>query len=194
MPPVERTWQAAYFVICALFLLPDRANRDHHPALLQRRALLHLHREDAAPRPRGLFAALVRPADFGMADPDPRATPAVGDVCRAWVAPRRRSALRHACLGTLAALGLSRPEMPSAAHHGDPDLADDRADHHHRDRPVLLLFATGLAHLVGVILAHATLGIPFVIITVTATLVGFDQSLNRAAASLGRRRPPPSSR
>ena len=37
----------------------------------------------------------------------------------------------------------------------------------------------------GVILAHATLGIPFVIITVTATLVGFDQSLNRAAASLG---------
>ena len=35
------------------------------------------------------------------------------------------------------------------------------------------------------ILAHATLGIPFVIITVTATLIGFDQSLNRAAASLG---------
>jgi len=38
---------------------------------------------------------------------------------------------------------------------------------------------------VGVILAHATLGIPFVIITVTATLVGFDQSLTRASAALG---------
>jgi putative spermidine/putrescine transport system permease protein len=37
----------------------------------------------------------------------------------------------------------------------------------------------------GVILAHATLGIPFVIITVTATLTGFDQSLIRASASLG---------
>ncbi|CAN0527073.1 unnamed protein product, partial [Scytosiphon promiscuus] len=37
----------------------------------------------------------------------------------------------------------------------------------------------------GIILAHATLGIPFVIITVTATLVGFDHSLTRAAASLG---------
>jgi putative spermidine/putrescine transport system permease protein len=37
----------------------------------------------------------------------------------------------------------------------------------------------------GVILAHTILGIPFVIITVTATLVGFDQSLIRAAASLG---------
>jgi putative spermidine/putrescine transport system permease protein len=34
-------------------------------------------------------------------------------------------------------------------------------------------------------MAHAVLGIPFVIITVTATMVGFDQSLIRAAASLG---------
>jgi putative spermidine/putrescine transport system permease protein len=37
----------------------------------------------------------------------------------------------------------------------------------------------------GVVLAHAALGIPFVIITVTATLVGFDKSLTRASASLG---------
>ncbi|GAB4385296.1 ABC transporter permease [Albidovulum sp.] len=38
---------------------------------------------------------------------------------------------------------------------------------------------------IKVILAHAALGIPFVIITVTATLVGFDRSLTRASASLG---------
>lgn len=38
---------------------------------------------------------------------------------------------------------------------------------------------------VKVILAHAVLGIPFVIITVTATLVGFDRSLTRAAANMG---------
>ena len=37
----------------------------------------------------------------------------------------------------------------------------------------------------GVVLAHAVLGIPFVIITVTATLVGFDKSLVRAAANMG---------
>jgi putative spermidine/putrescine transport system permease protein len=37
----------------------------------------------------------------------------------------------------------------------------------------------------GVVLSHAALGIPFVIITVTATLVGFDRSLTRASASLG---------
>jgi putative spermidine/putrescine transport system permease protein len=38
---------------------------------------------------------------------------------------------------------------------------------------------------VKVILAHSVLGIPFVIITVTATLVGFDKSLTRAAANMG---------
>ncbi|MFK7836155.1 MAG: ABC transporter permease [Sulfitobacter sp.] len=38
---------------------------------------------------------------------------------------------------------------------------------------------------IGVVLAHAALGIPFVIITVTATLVGFDKSLTRAAANMG---------
>ena len=46
--------------------------------------------------------------------------------------------------------------------------------------------ATGLAHtFIGIVMAHAMLGIPFVIITVTATLVGFDHSLTRAAAGLG---------
>ena len=38
---------------------------------------------------------------------------------------------------------------------------------------------------VKVILAHSVLGIPFVIITVTATLVGFDNSLTKAAANMG---------
>jgi putative spermidine/putrescine transport system permease protein len=39
----------------------------------------------------------------------------------------------------------------------------------------------------GIILAHATLGAPFVVITVTATLIGFDHTLTRASASLGAR-------
>ncbi|PWV58825.1 ABC transporter permease [Plasticicumulans acidivorans] len=37
----------------------------------------------------------------------------------------------------------------------------------------------------GLILAHAALGVPFVIITVTATLQGYNYNLSRAAASLG---------
>jgi putative spermidine/putrescine transport system permease protein len=44
----------------------------------------------------------------------------------------------------------------------------------------------GLAQtLPGLILAHTALGTPFVVITVTATLIGFDHSLTRSAASLG---------
>ena len=37
----------------------------------------------------------------------------------------------------------------------------------------------------GIIIAHAALGVPFVIITVTATLAGFDRSLYQAGLSLG---------
>jgi len=40
-------------------------------------------------------------------------------------------------------------------------------------------------HLLPLIIAHTALGTPFVVITVTATLVGFDRSLTRASASLG---------
>jgi putative spermidine/putrescine transport system permease protein len=90
-------------------------------------------------------------------------------------------------LGTIAALGLSRPEMPFRrlimALLISPMIVP------------LIITATGLfffystvglAHTyLGIILAHAMLGIPFVIITVTATLVGFDHSLTHAAASLG---------
>lgn len=37
----------------------------------------------------------------------------------------------------------------------------------------------------GLVLAHAALGVPFVVITVTATLQGYNTNLSRAAASLG---------
>jgi len=37
----------------------------------------------------------------------------------------------------------------------------------------------------GVVLAHAALGTPFVVITVTASLLSFDRNLVRAAAGLG---------
>ncbi|MCO4843750.1 MAG: ABC transporter permease [Yoonia sp.] len=48
-----------------------------------------------------------------------------------------------------------------------------------------LNLSKSLTGYIKVILAHAALGIPFVIITVTATLVGFDNSLTRAAANMG---------
>ena len=90
-------------------------------------------------------------------------------------------------LGTVAALGLSRPYMPYRtvimALLISPMIVP------------LIISAAGMyffyskiglasTHL-GVILAHAALGTPFVVITVTATLVGFDHSLTRASAMLG---------
>ncbi|WP_407277625.1 ABC transporter permease [Aromatoleum evansii] len=39
--------------------------------------------------------------------------------------------------------------------------------------------------LLGLTLAHAALGVPFVVVTVTATLAGFNETLSRAGRSLG---------
>ena len=97
------------------------------------------------------------------------------------------STLIATSLGTLAALGLSRRNVPyrtlMMAILISPMIVP------------LIISACGMfffysrVHLqgtyLGVILAHAALGTPFVVITVTATLVGFDRSLIRAANSLG---------
>jgi putative spermidine/putrescine transport system permease protein len=89
--------------------------------------------------------------------------------------------------GTLAAIGLSQPHVPFR-----------RAIMAILISPMivpLIISAAGMYFFysriglqgtyIGVVLAHAALGIPFVIITVTATLVGFDRSLTRAAANMG---------
>jgi len=94
-------------------------------------------------------------------------------------------------LGTLAALGLSRPEMPyKSVFMGlliSPMIVP------------LIITAAGIfffyaqmneyiqmtGSYLGIILAHTVLGTPFVVITVTATLSGFDHSLTRAGAMLG---------
>ena len=90
-------------------------------------------------------------------------------------------------LGTLAAIGLSQSHVPFR-----------RAIMAILISPMivpLIISAAGMYFFysrlglqgtyIGVVLAHAALGIPFVIITVTATLVGFDKSLTRAAANMG---------
>ena len=90
-------------------------------------------------------------------------------------------------LGTLAALGLSRSEMPAKGLIMGILISPMIVP--------LIISAAGMFFFfssiniaqtyLGVILAHAALGTPFVVITVTATLVSFDQSLIRAAANLG---------
>ncbi len=90
-------------------------------------------------------------------------------------------------LGTLAAIGLSRAEMPYRGAIMSLLISPLIVP--------LVITAAGMFYFYsqvglsqtypGVILAHAALGTPFVIITVTATLVGFDKSLVRAGASMG---------
>ena len=90
-------------------------------------------------------------------------------------------------LGTLAAIGLSQSHVPCKGAIMAILISP-------RIGP-LIISAAGMYFFYsriglqgtywGVVLAHAALGIPFVIITVTATLVGFDRSLTRAAANLG---------
>jgi putative spermidine/putrescine transport system permease protein len=90
-------------------------------------------------------------------------------------------------MGTLAALGLSNAHMPAK-----------RAIMALMISPLivpLIITAAGMAFFfarvnlsntdAGIILAHTILGMPFVVITVTSTLVGFDRGLMRAAANLG---------
>ena len=90
-------------------------------------------------------------------------------------------------LGTVAALGLSRRNVPFRATMMAILISPMIVP--------LIISACGMFFFysrvnlqgtyLGVILAHAALGTPFVVITVTATLVGFDRSLIRAANSLG---------
>ncbi len=111
------------------------------------------------------------------------------------------STILATALGTLAALGLSRPEMPwrrsimavLISPMIVPIIITATGMFFFYSNPCDPLTWVGIeascgrltSTYTGVILAHTILGIPFVIITVTATLSGFDQSLIRASASLG---------
>jgi len=90
-------------------------------------------------------------------------------------------------LGTLAAIGLARSNMPFRDFFMALLISPLVV-------PIVIAAAgmyffyssVGLAqtHL-GIIFAHTALGVPFVVITMTATLSGFDRNLIRAAGSLG---------
>ncbi|MFY0691921.1 MAG: ABC transporter permease [Paracoccaceae bacterium] len=196
---LERVWHYVYLVICGviflfliapiLIIIPLSFNAEPYFTFTEK--MLSLDPTGYSMRWYDLLLT------FGMAEPD-----AVRDgnwwsdawSNAAWINATKNSiiigffsTLLATVLGTVAALGLSRPEMPFRrvimAVLISPMIV-----------PIIItatgLFffysMTGLANsYLGVIMAHATLGIPFVIITVTATLVGFDHSLTRAAANLG---------
>ncbi len=205
--PLERAWHYTYLTICVLIFLfliapiliviPLSFNAEPYFTFTPK--MLAFDPEGYSLR---WYDKLLT---FGMLAPEaPRDASWWADVWKnaAWVNAAKNSfiigffaTVLATGFGTLAALGLSRPEMPFR-----------RAIMAILISPMIvpiIITATGLFFFysyigithwsifgwkipyLGVILAHATLGIPFVIITVTATLVGFDQSLNRASANLG---------
>jgi putative spermidine/putrescine transport system permease protein len=90
-------------------------------------------------------------------------------------------------LGTLAAVGLASENMPLRRSITALLLSPMIVP--------LIIVAAGMfffytrfnlvGSYAGLIIAHAALGVPFVIITVTATLSGFDRSLYQAGLSMG---------
>jgi putative spermidine/putrescine transport system permease protein len=90
-------------------------------------------------------------------------------------------------LGTVAALGLSSRHMPYKAAFMAVLISPMIVPLIISGTAIFFFMAkAGLAAtFTGIILAHIILGTPFVVITVTATLTGFDHSVTRAAASLG---------
>jgi putative spermidine/putrescine transport system permease protein len=134
----------------------------------------------------------------GMADPAlPRfSRPYLIDVWQhsQWIHAARNSffiavsatALSTA-LGTMAALGLSQAEIPYRKLLMGLLISPMIVPVIVTAAGLYFVFAAvGLANsYTGIILSHALLGTPFVVITVTATLSGFDRSLIRAASSLG---------
>ncbi|MET4484116.1 ABC transporter permease [Bradyrhizobium sp. F1.13.3] len=90
-------------------------------------------------------------------------------------------------LGTLAALGLSRPNFPWRTLVVSLLISPIIVPVVITAVAVYFLYAQiGLLNSYsGLILAHTMLATPFVVIAVTATLVGFDHTLTRAAAGLG---------
>lgn len=211
--PLERVWHYTYKAICALIFLflmapilvviPLSFNAEPYFTFTPK--MLHFDPTGYSMRWYDLLLT------FGMEAPDaPRGGAWWADVWEnaTWIRAAKNSiiigfwsTLLATVLGTLAALGLSRPEMPYRrtimavliSPMIVPIIITAIGMFFFYSNPCSPLAALGLDlkcgrltnTYVGVIMAHAMLGIPFVIITVTATLVGFDQSLARAAASLG---------
>ncbi|TVQ38927.1 MAG: ABC transporter permease [Geminicoccaceae bacterium] len=197
--PLERLWHYLFLLICGmvffflimpiLIIIPLSFNAQ--PFFTFTPGMLALEADAFSLRwYRDIFTnGMMAPsAEFGWAWLHDMWTNA------AWIRSLRNSIFIGICstllatvLGTVAALGLARSEMP------------------YRTLIMSLLISPMIVPLVitaasmffffsalnltqtylGIILAHTVLGTPFVIITVTATLVGFDKTLIRAGQSLG---------
>ena len=188
--PGQRLWHYCYLAICALvlfFLVAPLITVI--PLSFTSSAFLSFTSEMLAFDPEAFSLRWYRIMIGDCSDPG------ITTVCSdKWKDGAVNSVIIAVCatalattLGTLASLALSRPYMPYSkaimAIMISPLIVP------------LIITAAGMflffaqfrlnATFTGLILAHTVLGLPFVVITVTATLVGFDTNLTKAAEGLG---------
>jgi putative spermidine/putrescine transport system permease protein len=217
--PLERAWAWTFRILCGavflfliapiLVIIPLSFNAEAYFTFTEKMLTL-----DPAGYSLRWYDNLLT---FGMTAPDaPRDAAWWADswANATWIRAAKNSlivgvfsTLLATVLGTVAALGLARSEMPGRkavmailiSPMIVPVIISATGVFFFYSNPGFPLpyirlspFEVGLAWewrltgtYLGIVLAHTVLGIPFVIITVTATLVGFDRSLLRASASLG---------
>ena len=150
---LERIWHYTYIVICIavfiflmapiLIVIPLSFNAEPYFTFTEKMLKL-----DPAGYSARWYDLLLT---FGMQAPDAARDGTWWSDAWAnaqWINAAKNSAIigffatiLATALGTLAALGLSRPEMPyRRADYGHFDLPHDCADYHHRDGAVLFLF------------------------------------------------------
>lgn len=177
--PIDRVWYVAFRLICALIflfliapilvILPLSFNAE--PYFTFSKAMLSLDPNAFSLR---WYYDIIQ---------NPQWTHSIGNsfYIGIW------ATILATSLGTIAALGLSRSYLPYRTLLMGILISPMIVP--------LIITAAGMFFFyswvnlaqtyTGLILAHTALGTPFVVITVTATLVGFDHSLTRAAQSLG---------
>jgi len=181
--PVEKTWHYLYIFICALvFLFLIAPILVIIPLSFNAEPYFTFNENMLALKPEAYSTRWY--ADFWSKDIW-RTSIANSFFIAFW------STLLAVVLGTLAALGLSRSEMPYKGLFMGLLISPMIVPLVITAAGIFFFYATMNDYIpltgtyLGVILAHTVLGTPFVVITVTATLTGFDHSLTRAGAMLG---------
>ena len=176
-----RIWHYTYLIICGLVfffliaplfvILPLSFNAEQY---------IHFSSKMLALDPEGFSLRWYEDMIYGTKNPWGLATK--NSIIIAFFAT-----IGSTILGTVAALGLSSRHMPYKAAFMALLISPMIVPLIISGTAIFFFMAkVGLAAThTGIILAHIVLGTPFVVITVTATLSGFDHSVTRAASSLG---------
>ena len=176
-----RIWHYTYLVICGLVfffliaplfvILPLSFNAEQY---------IHFSAKMLALDPEGFSLRWYEDMIYGTKNPWGLATK--NSLIIAFFAT-----IGSTILGTVAALGLSSRHMPYKAAFMALLISPMIVPLIISGTAIFFFMAkVGLAAThTGIVLSHIILGTPFVVITVTATLTGFDHSVTRAAASLG---------